>query len=529
VKPARALALACLLALLCAGRADAHTSSDFTGHHRQIFRVVVVQGLGLGDLPVLASEGAVGLVVPNAGPRTSAADAFAGMVRGILYNARLPHPHGEVVLIHVQSARAIPLRGPVIVVGLPPGRTVANDRRYPIAVIGHGYRPGDVLRSSLTRVPGLVSMADVARTALQAGHSLSSRPDPHAVQTLDRLESRIRVARNSAMAAAVLVLSLLVLIALFFPAGTIPGFIAALTANLALGWLLDGSAEMRVTLVGVCTVAGAVLGARYLRAGTALGVALVTVLAAYALTMAVEPSVLSLAPIGPELTSRFFGVSNQLETLLLVPALLGARLLAARFGSVAFAAVAVLSLVTIAENQLGADGGGAVVVGVGFAVLAVAMAGAGWRLVVPALAGAALAVLALLDVDAASSSPDHLRGALHGGFNGLAQVAANRVPLAYDRALEQWWLLVPTLPAIVVGTAVVYFTRPRRRASAMLALLAALAVSLLVNDSPGPVMLAGLAAVLALDGGFVHRTLALPVLRRLGTAGITIGPARPQE
>ena len=136
------------------------------------------------------------------------------------------------------------------------------------------------------------------------------------------------------------------------------------------------------------------------------------------------------------------------------------------------------SLVTIAENQLGSDGGGAIVVGVGFAVLAVTMAGAGWRLVVPALGAAALAVLVLLDVDAASSSPDHLRGALHGGFNGLAQVAANRVPLAYDRGLEQWWLLFPTVPALLVAAAVVYFTRPRRAACVMLSLLAALAASL---------------------------------------------------
>ena len=525
---ARALALACVLALLGAGRADAHTSSDFAGHHRQVFRVVVVRGLVVADLPLLASQGAVGLVVPNAGPRTSANDAFVGMVRGILYNARLPQPHGELVLIHVRSATSIPRKGPVIVIGLPPNRSVANDRRYPIAVIGHGFRPGSVLQSSLTRVPGLVSMADVARTALEAGHSLRSRADPNPARTLDRLESRIRVARDSTMAAAVLVLSLLTMFVLFFPRGAAPALASALTANLALGWMLDGAVEPRVALVGVCTVAGGILGARFLRSGPALGAALVGVLGAYALTMAVHASALSLAPIGPELTSRFFGVSNQLETLLLVPALLGARLLTARYGKVAFAAVAVLSLLTIAENQLGSDGGGAIVVGVGFAVLAVTMAGAGWRLVVPALGAAALAVLVLLDVDAASSSPDHLRGALHGGFNGLAQVAANRVPLAYDRGLEQWWLLFPTVPALLVAAAVVYFTRPRRAACVMLSLLAALAASLLVNDSPGPVMIAGCAAVAALEGGLVYRLLTLPVLRRLGPVGAAVWP-RPQE
>src|SRR3954462_1603488 len=139
---ARTFVDVCALALLLAEHAGAQTSSDFTGHHRQVFRVVLVQGLTVADLPQLASAGAVGLVVPNAGPRTSAADAFAGMVRGILYNARLPHPRGDVVLIHVRSARTISLKGPAIVVGMPPAKTVPNDRRYPIVVIGHGYRPG---------------------------------------------------------------------------------------------------------------------------------------------------------------------------------------------------------------------------------------------------------------------------------------------------------------------------------------------------------------------------------------------------
>ena len=98
-----------------------------------------------------------------------------------------------------------------------------------------------------------------------------------------------------------------------------------------------------------------------------LGVALVVLLAAYAVSMLVRPSTLSLAPIGPELTSRFFGVSNLLETWLLFPALLGAALLAKRFGPLAFLAIGGLALATIAENALGSDGGGAIVVGVAFA------------------------------------------------------------------------------------------------------------------------------------------------------------------
>ena len=513
MKLARVFVVVCALACLLAEHAGAQTSSDFTGHHKQIFRVVIVQGLSADDLPAMASVGAVGLVVPNAGPRTSASDAFAGMVRGILYNTRLKWPRTDAVLIHVKKTDAIPLSGPVIVIGMPPSTRVANDQRYPIAVIGKGYH--GVLHSSLTRVPGLVSIADVARTALQTPHKLTSRPSADAAEALEQLESHVVGSRASTMGTSALVLGLLVLFALFFPAGATAAIGAALAANLALGWLLAGSTEARMALVGAFTIAGGFFGARYLRSGTQLGFALVGVVAAYALTMAVHPQALSLAPMGPELTSRFFGVSNLLETLLLGPALLGAKLLKDRYGWPAFIAVALLSLVTIAENQLGSDGGGAIVIGVAFAVLAVGMSNAGWKLLVPALGLAALTVWALLDLDAASKSPDHLRGALHGGFNGFAHVATNRVPLAYTRMIEQWWLLVPAFAALAIGVAA---ARTPRTAALGLTMLAALAASLLVNDSPGPVMIAGLAVMLSIEGGLVYRHLTVPVVRRLSAA-----------
>jgi hypothetical protein len=114
------------------------------------------------------------------------------------------------------------------------------------------------------------------------------------------------------------------------------------------------------------------------------------------------------------------------------PSLLRVGLLARRFGPVAVAGAAALCFVTIAENRLDADGGGALVVAAAFAVLAVAMAGVGARLLRPALAGGALTVFALLDA----------------------------------------------LAAVAVGVAVVRGARSRRDAAAMLSLLAALAVSL---------------------------------------------------
>jgi len=512
VKATRALVAVCALALTLSGSAAAGTSNDFAGHHEQLFAVYVVRGLTLGDLPQLATEGAVGLMVPNAGPRTSQADAFAGMVRGILYNTRLPKPR-DTVLIHVRSANAIPQHGPAIVVGLPPALATANDRRYPIAVIGRGYQ--GLLVSSLTRVPGLVSIADVARTALQTPHALTTKRDGGPVATSYRLEAEITVARSTTMPGSVLVLSLLVLIALFYPRGAPTALGAAVAVNLVEGWFPSGGAAPRVTLLGLCTLAGGLFGPVFFRRRLVLGLGLVALLLAYSGSMLIRPWTLSLAPIGPELTSRFFGVSNLLETWLLFPGLLGGALLARRFGWPAFVAVGALTLATIAENALGSDGGGAIVVAVAFALLAVELAGRRLRFAVPALGVAGLVVFALLNIDASVSGPDHMRGALSGGFHGLADVAANRVPLAYDRAVEQWWLLIPGLALLVVGIAAVRTARDRVGRAVVVALLGGLCASLLVNDSPGPVMIGGLAVLLALEGGLVHRTVAVPVLRRL--------------
>lgn len=492
-------------ALAFTGAAQAKVSSDFAGRHTQVFKVVVVPGLTIGDLPQLASEGAVGLLVPNSGPRTGQAVAFAGMVRGILYNTRLPMPR-DTVLIRARRSATIPQEGPVIVVGLPPATKAPNDRRYPIAVIGRGYR--GQLVSSLTRVPGLVSMADVARTALQTPHKLRWREDGGAAASSYELEAQIEVARSTTMPTSVLLLSLTVFVALFAPRRAPSAVGAALVANLALGWIPQGDTVSRVTFVGVCTIAGALIGPRR---RTPLGLFLVGILVAYAATMIAQPWSLALAPIGPELTSRFFGVSNLLETLLLVPALVGAKLLTERFGWKAFFAIAALTLATVAENRLGADGGGAIVVGVAFAILGVRIAGLRRRYTIPALAAAAVVVLALANLDTASSGPNHLRGAVQGGWQGLMNVAANRVPLSYERALEQWWLLIPLFWVVAVGIAAASWSDR----VVPVALLGALLASMLVNDSPGPVMIGGLTAVLAVEAGFLERYLTQPVLRRL--------------
>jgi hypothetical protein len=503
-----------VVALVAVPTAAAGSESEFEGHRQEMLTVVVVHGLSLHDLPALSQRGAVGLMVPSAGPRTSAGLAFAGIVRGVLHNARLGERPNDPVLIRVQSSNSIPITNADVVIGLPPSRERANDRRYPVAVFAPGCT--GVLSSSLTRVTGLVSAADVARTALGTEHRLRCVADDDAAKALHTLEQRIVVARGSTMAATVIVLTLLIAFALLLPSATLPALAAALVANLALGLVTGGWVEARLTLFAMCVLGGGVIGRRMVSRPATLGWLCVGVVSAYAVAMAVWPWALSLAPLGPELTSRFYGVSNVLETLLLVPILVATAFLARRYGALGFLLGAGLGLATIAENRLGADGGGAVAIGVAFAVLAVGL----WRarpwMLAPALALAGLAVFALFNVDAATSAPDHLRGALDGGVSNVASVVAHRVPLAYARLNHQWYLVFPLVALALLVWRTRVWPASRERRALVASFSAAVVASLLVNDSPGPVTLVALASFFALEPYALHRELGLVFDRIFG-------------
>jgi hypothetical protein len=507
-----ALVLAAVLLASGAEPADAQDlPREFRGYYRQMTPVVVVRGLTLADLPELAPNGAVGLLVPSAGPQTSAALSFAGIVRGVLHNARLgPRPNGPV-LIHVDKSRVIPMTKNTIVLGLPPDQATRNDRRYPIAVFGSCR---GILQSTLTRVPGLVSAADIARTALLSPHRLTCRRDGNAVATLQRLERRVEVARGATMPALVIVVSVVGGLALLVPAAALSALLIALLVNLGLGLYDGGGVILRLALLAACAFFGGVAARRLVARPTAVGLALTGVVAAYAVTMAAWPWALSLGPLGPELTSRFYGVSNLLESLLLAPVLVGTALLARRWGWWCFAATAALAVATVSENRLGDDGGGALVLAAAFAVLAVLRAGGGLRRLALALPVAGLAVLVLLNIDAAVSGPDHLRGALAGGIPGLAAVVGHRIPLSYARVAEQWYVMFPLglFTVLVLRSGARSLGRDRR--AVVYALGMAMLASLLVNDSPGPVTLGGLAALFAADPHALRHELAL-LARRL--------------
>jgi hypothetical protein len=492
------LAICAVAALLAAAPAAAA---------EQRYDVVVIRGLELDDLADV--DGAVGLLVPDAGPETSGERARASLVRGERRNSlRGGLPSGPVE-IRFRESDELP-SGPAVVLGLPEGDEQPNDRRYPIAVLAPGFR--GLLTSESTRLPGLVSIADVAPPALGEDDGLSSTSEDDPVGALRDLDARIDDNGTSRLPASFIAAAVIVALAFWLPRAAVAAYAAGAGINLLLG--AAGISDVPTVLIalGLGTAIAAVLLARALKTPLALGLLLAGVIAAYAVGMAVDPAWVALSPLGPTQNARFYGISNLLETMLLVPALAGAALLTRRFGPVAFVAVALLSVVTVASSRLGADGGGALVLAGGFAVLGVGLAGGGRRAWTAGLATAGVAV-AVIAVDAVVGPSTHVGESVRGGPGELASDLAGRVSLSWERATSSPWAAL-AVAASIAGLALLAARLPRLELSRedralLVAFLAAIAVSLVVNDSPGDVAAGGLIGYLALES-FVRRPEPIP-------------------
>jgi hypothetical protein len=467
------LALALLVAAAYPATADAAE-----------LRVVVVPGLELADLRPLSKRGAVGLLVPDAGPETSASRALAALERGEVRNSLLGESPPGDRLVEAQFSQGPPAER-VVVLGLPRGGTQPNDRRYPIAVLGPGYR--GLLTSESTRIPGLVSIVDVAPTALDSEGRLGSEVSDDPVAELEELDDRISANRDAKTAVLLVSLALLVALAVFRPAAVLPGLAAVLLANLALG--IAGATEVWVdVLVIVLFVAASLAFARLPL--VASGLLLTGVLGAYLAAMAIDDRWVALSPLGPTQNARFYGLSNLLATFLLASALAGASILGRRFGLWAFGGVAALALLTVGGSQFGADGGGVLVLLAGYAVLVALDYGLTRQTAIAAAAAAGVLVLAL-----ALGGGSHVTEALSDGPAGLAEDFWRRLELSWLRATSGWGV------GLLVGGGIVVLAllALRERRPLLTAYLVALAVSLLVNDSPNDVIIAGLAGYLALS------------------------------
>jgi hypothetical protein len=291
---------------------------------------------------------------------------------------------------------------------------------------------------------------------------------------------------------------------------------AALTASFVLSHAGLSPPGQVTAALAAATVLGALAGALRERALVPL---LVLFLAAGTAALAAWPDVNALSVIGPHPDGggRFYGITNEVETLLLAPVLA----LAAAVAPVAVVPVAVLSLLLVGWSRAGADGGGIVVVLVAIAVFWARREGirptpTRVALAVVALAGLALAAVGL---DALAGGSSHVTGAVGDGPAALAHDLGHRLRIS-------WHGLTATTQAEVTAAAnlaaLALLALLPRRSLVVDALLVALVVSLLVNDTPTDVIAYGALAGAALR---VWATVDAPVSRRSGAGAFL--PASP--
>jgi hypothetical protein len=460
--------------------------------------VIVVDDL---DPRRYAERGAVGLLVPGAGFEVSRRGALASLVQGEVEPALTGGvPDGEPLIELADRPAEV-----TFYVRLPPPGTHRNQTRYPIAVVGGGF--SGLLESSSTRIPGLVSIADVAPSAvaLDRGDAppITSRPAEDPLDDLRRLERRLQRshdARGSADLVLILVMLVASLAALAFRSPLLGrAALLAAPAALSLAFLLSALdverpaavATALALVVPLLALAGAALASTRAR----LLCLLVAFLAAYAVALAAWPDVNSLAAIGPHPDGggRYYGLTNQTATLLLAPALAAGALA----GFPWLAAVAILSLALIGLSATGADGGGTLVALTGFGVLALRLAELRLtaRRLVALGAGVIAAGVLLVAIDAAAGGSSHVTRSLGDGPGSLAEDLAHRAEVSVRGPTASPMPFVITAAGLLT---LLWLARRRPRDAALDALLVALAVSLVVNDTPQGVAAYGALGALAL-------------------------------
>ena len=182
----------------------------------------------------------------------------------------------------------------------------------------------------------------------------------------------------------------------------------------------------------------------------------------------------------------------KLRVAFLAVAALGAALLG-RAGIL----VAGLAFVTIGGNRFGADGGGIVVLAAAYLVLWLRLRGErpSWRLAGLVAVGAVALALALLGLDAATGGSSHVTNAVGDGPAALAGDIADRIELSVRRTAASIGATAVVLGSLAI---LIIVALPARRSPVLDAFLVGLAVSLVVNDTPGDVLGAGAAIAVAL-------------------------------
>jgi hypothetical protein len=445
----------------------------------------------------LSRDAAHGLLVPGQGATVTRRGALASLVRGKMENWLVGGVPGGKPLISLTTRPA----RITFYVALPPPGKHHNVLRYPIAIVGPGYR--GLLVSSSTRLPGLVSLADVAPSvrALDRGDRprIRARPAKDPLAQLAQLDRRLDDAHDARISAMIVLAGLmgsLGLLALLTRSPLVgrAAFLVA-PACVAIAVLLSAAAVttpwVAVLILALAAPATALGAAALLRPRLPLALGLSALFVFLFAVMWARPEWNTLAVIGPHPDGggRFHGLTNQVETLLLSSALV----LGALVGMRALPAVALAVSAGVAASRMGADGGGLVVYLAGFLALGLRAGRVPALRAAAATAVAAGTALLLVGIDAATGGSSHVTDAVGGGPGSLAGDLAHRIHLSAASVTSTWnnaFFFTASVAALVW----LVFQRPRP--PVLEALLGALVVSLVVNDTPTDV--AGWGALSAL-------------------------------
>jgi hypothetical protein len=366
-------------------------------------------------------------------------------------------------------ATAAPPGGARAAVGL----LAPAESSLPLRVVELPLGPG-LLVDPNTRIPGLVA----AKTPRA---ELSVRPDPHAREHVRELRAKLGRAHDARARANVVVAIVLGLLAL---AGVL-----ARSALLARASILYAPAALGLGLawrsslaIGLAALVLALAAAVPRRVFVPL---LVAVFAGALLVLWQWPVTNALATIGPHPDGgrRFYGMTNQVETMLLAPALV-AGVFAAPF-----------ALVAVGWSRAGADGGGLITYAAGYASLVVRALGRfTWRRAAVAALVVVAAGAALVLLDTVTGGSSHVTRALGSGLPGDL---AHRWRVSYDGATRNVGAFLMFASGIGLLGAV---ARARPRPALVDAMLVALLVSFVVNDTPQDVALWGALGAIALLG-----------------------------
>jgi hypothetical protein len=428
----------------------------------------------------LADRGAVGLLVPGAGATVTREQALQSLTTGRSISGLADDEDREPLISIATRPGTV-----TIYVALPPPGRHHNVTRYPVAIVGGGFH--GILDSPSTRLPGLVSIADVGPTAVDLAQGrepvLGFRTgNAAALRELDQRLTRAHDSRAAATAGLAVLLVCLTAAAFATRSRRLARTALLAAAGAISVALLLSAAEIRSPLaVGVAVAAGGAATAFVAaRREAFFAPAVALFLAGFLIVLSAFPETNALAAIGPHPDGgvRFFGVTNQVETLLLAP-VLAAAATSRRW----LAIVGLLALVALGWSHAGADGGGVLVLLAGLGALVLQDGLRRISVARVALVGAAVLGLGLLlvAVDALLGGSSHVTDAVGGGPAGLADDFGRRLDVTWAGATASWHAVLLCLLGLAVLVAIAART-PRHRVTT--AFLVALAVSLVVNDSP---------------------------------------------